>query len=385
VGDDLLKEMALRLTAAVRDTDTVARFGGDEYVAVLPGLQSTLEVEAVVARVRAALERPFVIDGRESYIGASIGVTMFPEDGATPEELLRKADTAMYSAKASGRSRCVYFTKEMDSRVQERLALGSDLRKAIEKQELYLVYQPQIALDSGRVLSAEALLRWRHPTRGVLSPALFIPILEESGLIESVGAWVLETALRDLAAWQSSGLPLARVAANVTTGQLLAPAFDAIVAAKLEAAGLGAECLELELTETTLVKDLNSANSRLNALTARGVRIAIDDFGTGYSSLGYLNELTFDSVKIDRTFIANLPAEKSIAIVKAIVGVAHALHKDVVAEGIESELQRAQLTRLGCDHGQGYLFGAPVDAPRFAAWLAAMSPGRPTKLRAQSR
>jgi diguanylate cyclase (GGDEF)-like protein len=384
-GDELLKEMALRLTVAVRDTDTVARFGGDEYVAVLPGLQSTLEVETVVARVMRALEQPFVTDGRESYIGGSIGVTIFPEDGTSPEELLRKADTAMYNAKAAGRGRCVYFTKDMELRVQERLALGSELRKALEKHELYLVYQPQLELESGRVLAAEALLRWRHPVRGELSPASFIPLLEESGLIESVGAWVVQTALTDLADWQRSGLSIERVAVNVTTRQLLSPAFEDVVSAALEAAGLDARCLELELTETTFIEDLNSANSRLNGLATRGVRIAIDDFGTGYSSLGYLNELTFDSLKIDRGFVVNLPADKAVAIVKAIVGVAHALAKDVVAEGIESEIQKAQLTRLGCDHGQGYLFSAPLEAPRFASWLAAVSPASPTIRLAQSR
>jgi EAL domain-containing protein (putative c-di-GMP-specific phosphodiesterase class I) len=275
----------------------------------------------------------------------------------------------MYSAKAAGRARCVYFAKEMDLRVQERLALGNDLRRACERNEIFLVYQPQIRVAGHDVVSVEALLRWRHPTRGLVPPAVFVPLLEESGLIETVGAWVLQTALRDLAAWRSAGLPIKRVGVNVAARQLLAPGFVDVVTASLRAAGLGEHSLELELTETTLISDLRAANARLAELTARGVRIAVDDFGTGYSSLGYLNELTFDALKIDRAFVVNLPNEKSVAIVKAIVAVAHALGKEVVAEGIEDELQRVQLAHLGCDLAQGYVFSEPLEAHALARWL----------------
>jgi diguanylate cyclase (GGDEF)-like protein len=384
-GDDLLKEMALRLCAAVRETDTVARVGGDEYVAILPHVQTTLEVDAVVSRAMAAMQRPFVSQGRENVISGSIGVTIFPEDGSSAEEMLRKADMAMYSAKASGRSRCVYFTTELDRRLQERLALGSDLHKAIRNRELYLVYQPQVSLDGSRVVSAEALLRWRHPTRGLLPPDLFVPIMEESGLIESVGTWVLQTALHTLAEWRVAGLALPRISVNVAARQVLATGFADIVDEALQSANLGPENLELELTETTLVQDLSLANTRMAALAARGVRIAIDDFGTGYSSLGYLNELTFDALKVDRAFVVNLPAEKAVAIVKAIVAVAHALGKEVVAEGVESELQRNQLTKLRCDLAQGYLFSAPLEAEAFAQWLRQSSLTPPAQRRAVSR
>jgi diguanylate cyclase (GGDEF)-like protein len=368
-GDDLLRETALRLSAAVRDADTVGRFGGDEYLVILPALQNTLEIQPVLDRVMAALQRPFQLNGRESFITGSIGVTVFPEDGSSADELLRRADTAMYSAKAAGRARCVYFAKEMDLRVQERVALGNDLRRACDRHELFLVYQPQIRLAGHDVVSVEALLRWRHPTRGLVPPAVFVPLLEESGLIETVGAWVLQTALRDLAAWRSAGLPIMRVGVNVAARQLLAPGFVDIVTGSLRAAGLGERSLELELTETTLIGDLRAANARLAELTAHGVRIAVDDFGTGYSSLGYLNELTFDALKIDRAFVVNLPNEKSVAIVKAIVAVAHALGKEVVAEGVEDELQRVQLAHLGCDLAQGYLFSEPLEAPALARWL----------------
>jgi diguanylate cyclase (GGDEF)-like protein len=385
-GDDLLKEMALRLSAAVRETDTVARLGGDEYVAILPHVQSTLEVDAVVTRVMVAMQRPFVIHGRESVVSGSVGVTIFPEDGSSAEEMLRKADMAMYSAKALGRSRCVYFTKELDQRLQERLALSSDLHGAIRNGELYLVYQPQVSLDGSRVVSAEALLRWRHPTRGLVSPDLFVPIMEESGLIESVGAWVLQTALLDLAKWRAAGLSLPRIAVNIAARQVLAANFPGIVDEALRGATLAPEDLELELTETTLVQDLSLANTCLSSLAARGVRVAVDDFGTGYSSLGYLNELTFDALKIDRAFVVNLPAEKSVAIVKAIVAVAHALGKEVVAEGVESELQRTQLTKLQCDLAQGYLFSAPLEADSFARWLQQRAPlTPPAQHRAVSR
>jgi diguanylate cyclase (GGDEF)-like protein len=372
-GDELLKDTALRLSAAARDVDTVARFGGDEYVVILPQLQSALEVEAVVGRIMAALETPFTIHGRESFISGSIGATLFPEDGLTPEELLRKADTAMYSAKAAGRSRCVFFTKEMDVRVQDRLALSSDLRRALERDELSLVYQPVISLDGNCVASAEALLRWRHPTRGLVSPDLFVPIMEENGLMGTVGAWVLRTALCHLAAWRQAGLLLPRIAVNVAARQLLEPGFVDTVIGALRAAELEPSDLELELTETTLVNDLRSANARLDELSALGVRISIDDFGAGYSSLGYLNELTFDTVKIDRAFVASLPADKSVAIVRAIVAVARALGKEVVAEGVESERQRLQLTKLGCNRAQGYLFSIPLDEPAFAKWLGQFS------------
>jgi diguanylate cyclase (GGDEF)-like protein len=369
-GDEVLKEIALRLVAAARDTDTVGRFfGGDEYVVILPGLRSVLEIEPVLERIMAALQRPFSANGRESFITGSIGVTLFPEDGASADDLLRKADTAMYSAKAAGRARWVYFTKEMDSRVQERLALANDLHGAIERGELCLVYQPQVTLAEQRVVGAEALLRWRHPTRGLVSPSLFVPIMEETGLIETVGTWVLQTALRDLASWQAAGLPIGRVGVNVAARQLLDPGLVDTVSDSLRSAGLGGSCLELELTETTLVSDLHAANSRLAELAERGVRIAVDDFGTGYSSLSYLNELTFDALKIDRAFVIDLPAEKSVAIIKAIVAVARALGKEVVAEGIETELQRVHLAHLGCDLAQGYLFSEPLEPAAFARWL----------------
>lgn len=381
-GDELLRQTAQRLSAAVRSNDTVGRFGGDEYLVIMPAIDEAIDLQPALERLMAALQRPFELASQESFVTASIGVTLFPEHGSSAEELVRKADTAMYSAKTGGRARCVYFAKEMDLRVQERLALGNDLRRAIERGQLFLVYQPQIRLDTQHAVAAEALLRWQHPTRGLVSPALFVPILEETGLINEVGTWVLRTALHDLAGWRAAGLPIERVSVNIAARQLLSTGFVNVVTAALASSGLSPHCLELELTESTLIGDFRAANTRLNELTKHGVRIAIDDFGTGYSSLGYLNELTFDALKIDRAFVVNLPSEKSLAIVRAIVAVAHALGKEVVAEGIEGELQRLHLARIGCDLAQGFLYSQPLEAPELALWLARRAADTDPRVRA---
>jgi len=370
-GDELLKETALRLTGVLRHGDTVARLGGDEYAIVLPQIHSALEAETVAIKAIETLRRPFALEGREAYVSASIGLAIFPEDGHTAADLLRRADMAMYTAKDAGKSCYRFFAEEMDRRLQERHALHNDLHGALAAGELALAYQPQIDLRTGKFVSAEALLRWRHPSRGLVSPALFIPLLEETGLINEVGAWVLEKALADFATWRKAGLPFDRVAVNVSARQLLDRNFADQLAKTVAQAGLVGQHLEIELTEASLVEDFRTANEVLSQLRAHGIRIALDDFGTGYSSLAYLNELAFDTLKIDRAFVVNLPAEKSLAIVKAIVAVADALGKDVVAEGIESQLQYGQLAALGCDFGQGYLMAKPLFADELVAWAAA--------------
>jgi diguanylate cyclase (GGDEF)-like protein len=369
-GDQLLRETAVRLRSAVRATDTVARLGGDEYVIILPSVHGPLEVEVLVGNIMEALKWPFLVNGEQCLIGASVGVTMFPDDGSTAEELLRKADRAMYSAKQRGRARYVFFAKEMDERLHDRRMLQSDLRSALANRELFLVYQPQIDLATGEVVCAEALLRWRHPTRGVISPAIVLPVLEETGLLESIGRWTLQTALEELSRWKRQGLSIRRVAINVATRQLFDKGFVDLVDECLHASRLPGSCLEIELTEASLVTDFERADKVLRELTTRGIGTAIDDFGTGYSSLGYLKELSFDRVKIDRTFIDGLPDEKSLAIVKAVFGIAHSLRKEVIAEGIESEAQRRQLAKLKCEIGQGFLFSRPLQGPAFGEWLA---------------
>ena len=369
-GDQLLRETSVRLRSAVRATDTVARLGGDEYVVILPSVHGPLEVEVLVGNIMEALKWPFLVNGEQCLIGASVGVTMFPDDGGTAEELLRKADTAMYSAKEGGRARYVFFAKEMDERIHDRRMLQSDLRSALANRELFLVYQPQLDLATGEVVCAEALLRWKHPTRGLISPAIVLPVLEETGLLESIGRWTLQTALAELSRWKQQGLSIRRVAINVATRQLFDKGFVDLVDECLQSSKLPGSCLEIELTEASLVTDFERADRVLRDLASRGIGTAIDDFGTGYSSLGYLKELSFDRVKIDRTFIDGLPDEKSLAIVKAVFGIAHSLRKEVIAEGIESEAQRRLLAKLKCEIGQGFLFSRPLLGPAFGEWLA---------------
>jgi len=369
-GDELLRETALRLAKALRPADTVARLGGDEYAIVLPNVHGPLEAEAVAAKALAALRRPFLIGNHQSFVSASIGIAMFPDDGTTATELLRKADMAMYNAKDAGKGCYRFFADEMDRRVQELHSLHNDLRGALDAGEFSLAYHPQRAMTSGRYVAVEALLRWRHPQRGPVSPAIFVPILEETGLIFSVGAWVLRQALTDFAQWQRADLSLERVAVNVAPRQLLDRNFVDAVAEALRASGVEGKNLEVELTEASLVTDFRAANESLTRLRGLGVRIAIDDFGTGYSSLTYLNELVFDVLKIDRAFVVNLPAPKAVAIVKAIIAVAESLGKDVVAEGVETESQWSQLVALGCDYGQGFLFSKPLPHHELALFAA---------------
>jgi diguanylate cyclase (GGDEF)-like protein len=369
-GDELLRETALRLSSALRETDTVARLGGDEYVVILPHVRGVLEVEVIVANILDAMKWPFHLSGQDAYISASIGVTIFPDDAGTAEDLLRKADTAMYQAKENGRARYVFFVREMDQRTHESSALQSDLRTALANREFFLVYQPQIDLVTGEVVCAEALLRWKHPTRGLIAPETVLPVLEDTGLVESVGNWVIQSALAEFCSWRQLGLSIPRLAVNVATRQLFDTAFVDVIDERLKEFGLDGSCLEIELTESSLVNDFAGADRVLRHLTERGIRTAIDDFGTGYSSLGYLKDLTFDAVKIDRAFINGLPERKSLAIVRAVLGMAHSLGKQVVAEGIETEAQLKQLATLKCDIGQGFLFGRPLIAPAFSKWLA---------------
>jgi diguanylate cyclase (GGDEF)-like protein len=368
-GDDLLKETALRLSSVVRHADTVARLGGDEYAILLPNVHGALEAEAVAVKAGEVLRQPFASENHQSFVSASIGIAMFPEDGNTAIELLRKADMAMYHAKDAGKGCYRFFAEDMDRRVQERHSLHRDLRGALDAGEMSLAYHAQRLMNGGRYVAAEALLRWTHPHRGPISPAVFVPILEETGLIGSVGAWALRRALADFADWLSCGLPLERVAVNVSASQLLDTGFVNLVAETLRATGLEGKNLEVELTEASLVTNFHAANESLIRLRGLGVRIAVDDFGTGYSSLAYLNELVFDVLKIDRAFVVSLPAPKAVAIVRAVIAVAESLGKEVVAEGVESESQLSHLVAMGCDYGQGYLFGKPLPRDEFVAFI----------------
>jgi diguanylate cyclase (GGDEF)-like protein len=367
-GDELLQEIALRLSSAVRETDTVARLGGDEYVVLLPHIHGVMEVEATAKRIQQVISRPYCIRERECLIGASIGATIFPDHAADADELLRKADTAMYAAKDSGRSRVTFFENEMDRIVQERLEMQHDLKIALSNRNFRLVYQPQLDIETGELVCFEALIRWHHPQRGQVPPATFIPVLEEMGLIKEVGQWVMETAFMDYAGWLEQGLRLPRVAVNVSSRQLIGGNFAKFLAGVMHKSKLRGNNVEIELTEHSLIDNFEAANAVLDEVRQLGVRVAIDDFGTGYSSLGYLQELHFDVLKIDRGFVKSLPSEKSAVIVEAIVSVANALGKEVVGEGIDAEVQRLKLVELGCRIGQGFLFSVPIAPEDVIEW-----------------
>jgi diguanylate cyclase (GGDEF)-like protein/PAS domain S-box-containing protein len=367
VGDSMLKEVAQRLAACMRDGDTISRWGGDEFTFLLPNLNRPDDAAEIAKRMLNALSHPFALAGEEMFVGASVGITLCTIDGQTAENLIKNADVAMYRAKRQGGDAYQFFTADMNDRALERLTLENSLRKALERKELQLYYQPQVDLASGRINGMEALLRWRHPERGMVSPADFIPLAEETGLIMPIGEWVLREACRQNRAWQDAGLPRMRVCVNFSAHQLRQPDIGAVTAAILEESGLDADCLELELTESYLMQDPELAIRTLQEFKDMGITIALDDFGTGYSSLSYLKRFPIDCLKIDRSFINDIPGNAdSLAIVSAINAMARSLNLKVVAEGVEVNAQLEYLKQLGCHSMQGYLFSRPVPADEFA-------------------
>ena len=374
-GDELLRQAANRLVSCVGDTDTVARLGGDEFVVIIPQPTGSRSTDRITAQILQALSEPFKVGPNQIFISASIGTVTYPRDGDTEETLLRKADLAMYGAKEAGRDQAHAFTTVMEDRVCARVSLETDLRQALDRNELSLAYQPQIQLATDQCIAAEALLRWYHPTRGVVSPADFVPLAEETGYIGILGAWVMSTACRQFKQWQHDGLPIKRIAVNVSAEQFGQPDFASQVQDCIENAGILPEYLELEVTEGVFVGDLPKAVAVLERLKSLGVSVAIDDFGTGYSSLSYLRDLPFDIVKIDRAFIKDIPhSREACAIVNAVAAMTHTLEKEVVAEGIETESQRDYLRKLGVELGQGFLLAKPLAASDFAAWFGVSSP-----------
>lgn len=363
VGDALLIEVARRLRTLTRESDIVARLGGDEFVVVLTGIDAVSGAMAVAAKILHTLEQPYAIGGNALHSTASIGVTTFPDDGATIEALMRNADTAMYHAKDGGRNAIQFFAASMNEAAAERLALEGDLREALAAGELELHYQPQVDAVSRRLCGFEALLRWRHPRRGMVSPLKFVPIAEESGLIEPIGAWVIDTACRQLAAWRAAGRNDFRLAVNLSARQLRSSTLVAEVRDALARHALDPDVLELEVTESVAMSDPDRAIGQLHALRAVGVTLAIDDFGTGYSSLAYLKMLPIQILKIDRAFVSDIETDANdAAICTATVALAKSLGLKVVAEGVETGAQRDFLVAQGCDLLQGYLFGRPQPA-----------------------
>lgn len=361
VGDELLKAAADRLRSGLRESDTLARMGGDEFTLLLPGVPDARAVARACERILSALSQPFHVAGRELIVSASVGVALYPTDGDEAGLLLQRADRAMYRAKEAGKNCFRIYTPEMNEAVHSRLELESELHHALERGQFSIVYQPQIDLRSEEVIGFEALLRWHHPDLGEVPPSRFIPIAEESGQIVRIGRWVLEYACTQAARWQRMGHPRRRIAINVSARQLVAPDFVELVERVLCVTGLPHDLLEIELTETDVMRDAEEAVVHLEQLRRLGVRIAVDDFGTGLSSLSRLQRLPIDRVKIDRSFIADLHAERStLPLAQGIVTLAHALGLGVVAEGVETREQACALAALGCEVGQGWYFGRPV-------------------------
>jgi diguanylate cyclase len=365
-GDELLKEVAQRLRGVVRDIDTVARLGGDEFVLIITPSAEPDAAQQVAKRIINVMQPSVRVAGIEVHTSPSIGIAFYPGDAATMETLLAHADAAMYCAKQRGRNNFQCFTPGMNTATQEKVRLESDLRIALEQKQFELHYQPKVNTASGLMHGAEALLRWRHPVRGAIPPSKFIPIAEESGLIGSIGAWVVREACRQARAWQVSGLPPLRVAVNLSASQFRQGDIVSMIGDALAQAGLEPHFLEVELTESAVMNDPEESIAILEKLSTMGVLVSVDDFGTGYSSMSYLRRFPIDKLKIDRSFISEIMSRSEDAsIVRAIISLAHSLKLKVVAEGVESTEQLEFLRSLGCDQYQGFHYSPALPASQF--------------------
>jgi diguanylate cyclase (GGDEF)-like protein/PAS domain S-box-containing protein len=367
IGDALLKAVAMRLKGAVREGDTVARVGGDEFTIVLQELSTRDDAAVVAENVLHTIAEPVEIMGHRLYVTTSIGITLFPDDGDDAETLLKNADNAMYRAKAEGRNTYQMSTQELNRSTHERMTLENGLRLAMEREEFELFYQPQVDIRSMKIVGMEALLRWRHPERGLVTPAGFIGVAEDRGFIVVIGDWVLRTACREAMRFRERGFPEFRVAVNISARQFRDQTLISTVEAALAESGLDPRCLEIEITESVAMENVELTLTLLTRLRQIGVAIAIDDFGTGHSSLNYLKRFPLDALKIDRAFVEDLPDRfEDVAIVKAVIQLAHGLHLRVVAEGVETAEQLEFLRAHGCHEVQGYYFSYPLPAAEFA-------------------
>jgi diguanylate cyclase (GGDEF)-like protein len=391
VGDELLRRLAERLRSVLPNGDVLGRLAGDEFIVVGRSTHNPIAAEVAVECVQAALIEPFSIDGHDIRVSLSAGISMFPEHGKHFDLLLRRAESAMRAARSNGSGSFRFYSEELGKCEEERLALEADLRHAIRDGQLALHYQPKVDIANGRVRSAEALLRWQHPVRGLVPPKVFIPIAEESGLILPIGEWVLRQACAQMRAWLDAGMPPLRVSVNLSAKQFRHNDLTEVVRSALEDARLQPGYLELELTESSVMHDAEASAATLQLLSTMGVHISIDDFGTGYSSLSYLPRLPLDKLKIDRSFVRELLSNPDdVAIVKAIVSLAHNLRLGVVAEGVETVEQLEFLRELGCDQYQGFYCSPAVPADAFATFLRRLRAQGPAyteadMLRTQSR
>lgn len=370
-GDSLLIETAKRLTACVRETDTVSRLGGDEFAVVLPDFEEPLLAAAIADKIITAVSEPFTVQGHEVFVTASIGITIYPLDGVSPDTLAQNADTAMYHAKESGKDNYKFFTSEMNIRIFERLAIETNLRRALERQEFVLHYQPRLDLSDDHVAGAEALIRWNDPEKGMIMPSTFISVAEDTGMIVPIGEWVMSTAFLQAAEWIRKGRLALPVAVNVSSRQFQQPDLAKKVGNAIEVAGIDPAYVEIEVTESDVMQNIDEAIVVMDDLKRMGVRIAIDDFGTGYSSLSRLRRLPIDMIKIDQSFVRDISSDPGAeSIVLAIIGLAHSLGMKVIAEGVETEEQLSFLSRHGCDEVQGFLKSRPLIAGEFERFMA---------------
>ena len=369
VGDQLLTIAAERLRSCVRDSDTVARLGGDEFTVVVEDIIEDHDAAAVAQKILDTLSQPFNLYGHEVFISVSVGITLYPSDDDNADNLLRNADSAMYRAKEFGRNNFQFYVADMNIKARERLMLESSLRRALDRNEFMLYYQPRVDLLSGRVIGAEALLRWRHPEMGLVPPSEFIPILDETGMIIPVGDWALREACRQNREWQDMGLPPIRVAVNLSVRQFMQKDLADTIIRALDAAGLSAEHLEVEITEALFLEHNQTNIITLARLKNMGIHISIDDFGTGYSSLSYLKRLPIDTLKIDQSFVRDIGDPDNKAIASAIIAMAASLRLNVLAEGVETDEQLAFLRAQGCNEIQGFAFSHPLPAQEFERLL----------------
>jgi diguanylate cyclase (GGDEF)-like protein/PAS domain S-box-containing protein len=391
IGDLLLKQVAGRLTESVRHSDSVsrsvdkeenhslARLGGDEFTVLLTNLRDVQDAGTVARRIVEAMANPFLIEGREIFVTISVGIAIFPVDGESIDALLKNADSAMYHAKEKGRNNFQFYSNNLNAAANDRLNLEGELRHAVEREEFVVFYQPQIDLRGGEIVSAEALVRWQHPRRGLLRPEEFMQAAVDTGLIRAIDEWVLRTACRHSQEWQQRGKIPVRISVNISNSFFHGDTLVSVVEQALGQTGVTPACLELELTESIVMRNVDASIAMLTTLRTMGVQISIDDFGTGYSSLSYLHRLPINRVKIDQSFILEILTQaRPPMIVRAIVAMAHSLNLLVLAEGVEQEFQRTTLIEEGCDYAQGHLFGRPMPADEFARML------QPTPLRKAS-